>query len=227
MSSPALPSCPHELRPGTTVCLHCRRDARASTQAKLQRTVLVSVVAVGCVGAAVAGLASGSAAFPSRRAAVGSEPVAVDAPAVRTATHGVAAPIEPSLTAPPSAADARFTVRIAEGRTRLPGRDAYAVRSGDVVTVTFDGIMSRTRRPDKFERIVRATLPQVYGDGAAAVLASVRPGTLVSASALTGELPVRGLRLAHPDGGALTLWPETRPGRDGPLVVAYRVTATP
>jgi hypothetical protein len=58
------------------------------------------------------------------------------------------------------------------------------------------------------------------------MLAAVKPGTLVGGDDLVTELPERGIRLAHPSGAALVLWPETRPGRDGPLVVAYRVTAT-
>ena len=230
MPSRPVASCPHELRPGTTVCLHCRRDARATSHAQLRQTTLRVGVAAACVGAAVALVSRGTSALPWQHAAVATtrtaEPVA-ERVAVRSATHGVAAPLAPA--APPASpvADSRFAPRAAEGRTALRTAGAYATRAGDVVTVTFDGAMSRTRRADKFERIVRATLPEVYGDAGAIVLAAVKPGTLVTAAALTTELPRHGVRLAHPDGGALTLWPETRPGRDGPLVVAYRVTATP
>ena len=227
MPSRPVGSCAHELRPGTTVCLHCRREARESSHARIRQTTLRVAVAAACVGVGVAVLSRGTSALPWQRPQLATV-AAAPAAAVRAATHGVAAPLAADAPAPaPPAADARFAPRAAEGRTALRTAGMYATRAGDVVTVTFDGVMSRTRRADKFERIVRATLPEVYGDAGAVVLAAVKPGALVTPAALTAELPQRGLRLAHPDGGALTLWPETRPGRDGPLVVAYRVTATP
>src|SRR5262249_28122750 len=33
-------SCPHELRPGTTVCLHCRRVSRLAIRARRRRVLL-------------------------------------------------------------------------------------------------------------------------------------------------------------------------------------------
>jgi hypothetical protein len=92
------------------------------------------------------------------------------------------------------------------------------------VTVRFDTERSRTRRPEKFEQIVRATLPQVLGPVADSVMAALPVGDLVRHGDLLTELPERGIRLAGPNGLALTIWPETRPGRDGPLVVSYRLT---
>jgi hypothetical protein len=112
---------------------------------------------------------------------------------------------------------------VAEGRTELAG-GIFAIRSGDTVTVHFDTDDARTRRPEKFEQIVRATLPAIHGSAAAALLASVAPGALIGAVDLVNELPSRGLHLLASDGSALSLWPETRPGRDGPIVVAYRTT---
>jgi hypothetical protein len=112
---------------------------------------------------------------------------------------------------------------VAEGRTEL--RDGLvAVRSGDTVAVHFDTPATRTRRFDKFERIVRETLPQVYGAVADSVLARVPAGQLARSGDLLTELPERGVHLPTGDGGTLALWPETRPGRDGPLVVTYRAT---
>jgi hypothetical protein len=61
----------------------------------------------------------------------------------------------------------------------------------------------------------------VYGARADSLLAGVPEGGLVDGDLLT-ELPARGLRVALADGWALRVWPETRPGRDGPLVVRYR-----
>jgi hypothetical protein len=110
---------------------------------------------------------------------------------------------------------------VPEGRTEL--RDgAVAVRTGDTVRVHFDAPQTRTRRHDKFERIVRATLPAVYGPAVDSVLAGIPVGTLTRSGDLLSELPARGLRLPLPDSSSLAFWPETRSGRDGPLVVSYR-----
>jgi len=110
---------------------------------------------------------------------------------------------------------------VAQGATHL--RDSVvAIRRGDSVTVHFDIARVRTRRPDKFERIVRSTLPAVYGPIADSVLMRIPSGELTRAGDLLTDLPVRGLRFALGGGWALALWPATRPGQDGPLVVRYR-----
>jgi hypothetical protein len=134
------------------------------------------------------------------------------------------APPPPTLTAHTNAAPAPASLRprLAEGRTAL-GDGVTAERRGDTVLVLFDTPRSRTRRPEKFESTVRATLPAIYGALADAALAGVPRGALVAAADLAGAAP-RALRLALPDGQALALRPETRPGRDGPLVVRYAVT---
>ena len=124
-----------------------------------------------------------------------------------------AAPAPPP--APPSIA---FVVP--PGRTNLAD-SLFAVRSGDTVVVHFDTSPARTRRADKFERIVRQTLHAVYGAAADTLLASVPGGRLAANAELVSALPTRGIHLG-PGGRRVTLWPETRPGRDGPLVVAYR-----
>jgi len=98
----------------------------------------------------------------------------------------------------------------------------FATRSGDTVIVHFDTSPLRTRRADKFERIVRQTLAAVYGPIADTLLATVPDGRLAAPNELLAALPKRGIHLATPSGRKVALWPETRAGRDGPLVVAYR-----
>lgn len=131
----------------------------------------------------------------------------------------------PTPTKPASVADssARLAIGpiIPQGRTDL--RDSlFAVRRADTVVVHFDTSPARTRRADKFEAIVRQTLNVVYGPIADSALAAVPSGRLAAPNELVTTLPSRGIHLTGPHGTRLVLWPETRPGRDGPLVVAYR-----
>lgn len=112
---------------------------------------------------------------------------------------------------------------IAEGRREL-GDSMFAVRDGAQVTVYFDTETLRTRFDWKFEGVVRATLPLVFGADARTALDSVPSGTFVRGGDLMNELPTRGIPLkmgTH----TLRVWPVTRPGRDGPIVVAYRAAA--
>lgn len=110
---------------------------------------------------------------------------------------------------------------LAFGRTDLED-SLFAMRMGDTVVVHFDTSPTRTRRADKFERTVRQTLRVVYGPIADTLLATVPEGRLAAPNELLSSLPTRGIHLATPDGRRIGLWPETRPGQDGPLVVAYR-----
>jgi hypothetical protein len=110
------------------------------------------------------------------------------------------------------------------GRTDLPD-SLYAERRGDTIVVHFDTSPARTRRADKFELVVRQTLKAVYGPAADSLLAAVPPGRLAAPNELLTTLPRRGIHLTGPSGARLVLWPETRPGRDGLLAVAYRATA--
>ena len=61
MVVPAAGSCPHEIRPGTTVCLHCRKEERLARIARRRRSMarvfgLVAGVAVcGVIANAAAG----------------------------------------------------------------------------------------------------------------------------------------------------------------------------
>ena len=155
-------------------------------------------------------------------AVVDSTTHAASTPVVASATpaaHADSAALRPMASAPAGPA---LRPLIPEGRTDL--RDSlYAERRADTVVVHFDTSPTRTRRADKFEAIVRQTLPRVYGAVADTLLAAVPAGRLVLPNELLTTLPSRGIHLAGPNGGArILLWPETRAGRDGPLVVSYR-----
>jgi hypothetical protein len=109
---------------------------------------------------------------------------------------------------------------IPEGRSAL-GDSIIAERRGGDVTVHFDTEEFRTRYDLKFERVVRATLPLVFGADAGAALDSIRTGEFVRGGNLLRDLPMQGIQLALSDGRSLTVRPITRPGQDGPLVVGY------
>ena len=157
-------------------------------------------------------IADSTTAAPS--APVASAPVAAS-PAVAQTDSG--AP-RPSVSTP--AAPVLRPV-IPQGRTDLPD-SLYAERRADTVVVHFDTSPARTRRADKFEAIVRQTLRAVYGAAGDSLLAAVPEGQLVSPNELLTKLPSRGIHLTTASGARIQLWPETRPGRDGPLAVAYR-----
>jgi hypothetical protein len=50
----------------------------------------------------------------------------------------------------------------------------------------------------------------------------VAPGKLSGQGDLLYELPVRGIHLPLDPARHLEIFPEIRPGRDGPLVIRYR-----
>lgn len=129
----------------------------------------------------------------------------------------------------PSSKPAKKTVPlaplVAPGRTDV-GDGLYIERAGETVTVHFDTPETRTRRRDKFERVVRRTLPEIYGSAAEALLSSIPVGSLVEPVDLVTEIAETGVELDVGNGWKVALWPETRPGQDGPLVVSYRVAVT-
>ena len=127
----------------------------------------------------------------------------------------------PTAQASPAAPPPPLAPIVAQGETPLDG-GVFATRTGDTVAVHFDTPLTRTRRAEKFEQIVRATLPAVYGPSADSLLATIPAGKLARAGDLLTELPTRGLHLPIGAGWSLALWPETRQGQDGPLVVTYR-----
>jgi hypothetical protein len=114
---------------------------------------------------------------------------------------------------------------VAEGRTALRN-GLVAVRTGDTVTVHFDTPLLRTRQPQKFEQLVRATLPAIYGAAIESVLATVAAGDLIRGVDPSTAPLAHGVYLPLAAGWSLALWPETRPGRDGPLIVTYRTALT-
>jgi hypothetical protein len=110
------------------------------------------------------------------------------------------------------------------GETSL-GDGVTATRTDSVIVVAFDTPMMRTRMPEKFERFVRETLPRIYGVAADSALAHVPVGSMASTQQeLLYDLPTRGVRIPLRDGRNITLYPELRPGQDGPLVIRYRVS---
>jgi hypothetical protein len=92
----------------------------------------------------------------------------------------------------------------------------------DSAVVHFDTEIGRTRRRDKFEQIVRATLPALYGARAESLLVAVPVGGLMAGRDLLTEVVAKGIRLPLAGGDTLEIWPQSRPGQDGPLVVSYR-----
>lgn len=234
------PICMHEHRPGTTVCLHCRHAARAVAREKRKRIMLragaVAVVAitVGAVGvlSAAAIRARTSLRKPESRVARAA-PTVPDTETRSTTTPTATIATKPVQTAPSTAVLQRtdsvahskppFSPVVLQGQSTL--RDGLtAVRADSLVTVSFDMPMVRTRIAAKFERLVRTTLPAVYGRSIDSVLSRIPEGGIAAQGDLVSELPTRGVRIPVNAEWTIALYPETRPGLDGPLVVRYRVS---
>jgi hypothetical protein len=205
-------------------------------RARQQRLVVkVGVTGLGLVFAYVAGASVVSAVHggsaPTRKAELPTmlattEVVQQGSQRAAGAPSIVRPPAASHVTVPAAAASvaptaAPLSIIIPTGRTDLPD-DLILERTGDSVVVDFDTEASRTRRRDKFERIVRQTLPLVYGQRVEPVLEAIPVGTLANGGDLLTALPLQGIHLPLSDGWMLDLFPETRPGRDGPLVVTYR-----
>jgi hypothetical protein len=173
---------------------------------------------VQAVDGSIAVADSALVAEPLVVAAVDTQRVAAETPSKQDAPR-----------AQPAAKPAKKPVPLAPlvgpGRTDV-GDGLYIERAGETVTVHFDTPETRTRRRDKFERVVRRTLPEIYGSAAEALLSSIPEGTLVEPVDLVTEIAERGVELDAGNGWKVALWPETRPGEDGPLVVSYRVAVT-
>lgn len=217
MQDPSVQICPHGLRPGTTVCLHCRHDARvAARQRRYRMLARLGLITLGG-GAIVALIVGGIMAIaPGGGSAATSGPEGATSSVVSTGAPTAEA-------APAPGPEAGLRPVIPQGRREL-GDSMYAVRDGGDVTVHFDTELLRTRFDWKFEGVVRATLPLVFGDVTRPALDSIPTGTLVRGGNLLTDLPIRGFQIAVGD-DQLRVWPITRPGRDGPLVVGYRVAA--
>ena len=223
VSSPPSAACTHDLGPGITVCLRCRQERRDAARMHQQRLIAVGgVVVMGLIGLYVLGVSATNAIRAGNpRDTVAGPP---RASVVASSTRGRVAVTQHSQSPAPLAAvesQPPFALVVAEGRTDLT-ESLVADRGGDSVVVEFDDPAMRTRRRDKFESVVRRTLPMVYGSPVDAVLRAIPEGGLVGTADLLGELPARGVHLRVADGWSLGLWPETRAGQDGPLVVRYR-----
>ncbi|MFI5249483.1 MAG: hypothetical protein ACHQTF_05925 [Gemmatimonadales bacterium] len=234
-------SCTHERRPGTAACLYCRREARLATRARHNRFFArTGTIGLGLVVIAMASV-SGMKAFTGWRPPAWVRNTASAVMIVQSrnpgtphlmlvssdgrtpATHPpVVASVSPSILGPATRAVVPpLQPIVSQGTTMLPD-SLVAVRSGDSVTLHFDTPGTRTRRPEKFEQIVRSTLPAIYGPSVGSLLARIPIGRLAQAGDLLTELPTRGVRLSLGAGWILGVWPETRTGHDGPLVVTYR-----
>lgn len=212
--------CPHGLRPGTTVCLHCLREKRLAARGRRYR--LAGRVALGTLaGVLLTALGVGAAksmkpaarSVSDAKADVTVSTVQAGKPRASRATGARAAAASTTLAAP----------TIANGRTDL-GDSVFVDRAGDSIVVHFDTETLRTRFDWKFESVVRSTLPRVYPQSQAALNAI--PATSLVHGDLVQDITRQGVHLDLGTQGALMIWPITRPGQDGPLVVAYRVTAS-
>ena len=146
-------------------------------------------------------------------------PTPAPAPVVAPPTPASAPPIQPTPTV--------VTLKpiVPEGTTTLAD-GVTATRHDSVVVLSFDFAGARTRVPERFERLVRTTLPSVYGARADSAIRAIPDGGIVRQGDLFTELSERGVRIPLSAGGVIALYPIARPGRDGPLVTQYRVTVT-
>lgn len=235
MSERIAPPCPHDVGPGIPVCLRCRKEKLVETRERRRRAlyataaVALGIATIGAAGAAgmldnelrAAGLAI-AAQTPTTPPHPALDDSVQSTPAVQVSSD-TALVTPASVTTPPAA---ELAATIGEGRTPLRG-GIFAERRGEDVTVHFDTPLTRTRRPEKFEGLLRETLPLVYGALVDSAIVAIPVGSLVPAQGLTSELPTQGLYVPVAGGRTLRVWPETRPGEDGPLVVRYRVLIAP
>jgi hypothetical protein len=83
---------------------------------------------------------------------------------------------------------------VPEGTTTLAG-GVTATRHDSVVILSFDFAGARTRMPERFERLVRTTLPSVYGARADSAIRAIPDGGIVRQGDLFTELSERGARI--------------------------------
>jgi len=223
--------CTHERRPGTTVCLHCRHAERLAAGER-RKKLLLRGSALGIVLVIVGVTAAMSATAIRGRLIARSDaktPVQVVSSHTTADTASPTAPIAtPRTVAAPTAVAQQgetpvLMPTITAGQTIL--RDSViADRTDSNVVVSFDKPMTRTRRPEKFEALLRSTLVEIYGAPVDSALARIPEGGIASQGNLITDLPTRGVRIPVSDALTLTVYPETRPGQDGPLVIRYRAS---
>ena len=235
--------CTHERGVGTTVCLHCRKEARLAAKDRRRRLLLrgaagAIVVATGLAATALGATAirdktsgkhsdSARSATPPKGvvAKTDSSRIASDSTSQTPAPTVTAAPAGPAVVAKPVVPKPGAPTPVIQmGLSSLDG-GINAERSDSSVTLSFDMPMTRTRRPEKFEQLVRATLPSVYGKRIDSALTAMPPGSLAKQGGLLTELPLRGMRIPLDNSWEIRVFPETRKGVEGPLVVRYRASA--
>jgi hypothetical protein len=220
--------CTHERGHGTTMCVHCRHAERAVSRERRHRLALrlgaVAVVVATLGAAGVLGAAAirsrASRHGDERQTAVARSNTPANTPTAQVSTGPVV--VQQAATAVVHS-KAPFSPVVPQGQSSLPDGPT-ALRSDSLVTVSFDAPMIRTRIPAKFERLVRSTLPAVYGRSIDSVLSRIPEGGIAGQGDLVSELPTRGVRIPVDGQWTIALYPETRPGHDGPLVVRYRVS---
>jgi hypothetical protein len=231
--------CTHERGARTTVGVPCRYEARTAARARRKRLVLrssaVAVVVATLGGAGVLGATAirtrgwslhAQSRSPEKPGTVVAAPTptqTVPSSPAPTSQSVAAATIVTPHADPVTRPKAPFAPVVPQGASTLPDGPT-AVRADSLVTVSFDTPMTRTRIPAKFERLVRTTLPAVYGRSIDSVLSKIPEGGIARQGDLVSELPTRGVRIPVNDAWTIALYPETRPGHDGPLVVRYRVS---
>jgi hypothetical protein len=220
------------------VCLRCRHAARTEARERAQRlmlrgTAVAIVIATFVTATAYAfhkrSLANDSSAASKPADSTTSASVAaVDSTPLRDTTPIATPALAGQPTAPAAIEPAKppFEPVVAHGQSALAD-GAVAVRGDSDVVVTFDNQTLRTRRADKFEQVVRATLTAVYGAPMKQVLSSMPVGAIAQQGELLTELTTRGVRIPVDGAWMVRLVPETRPGQDGPLVIRYRARLAP
>lgn len=211
--------CAHERRPGTTVCLYCRAEERAVVRKRRQGQLVRLGLYGGAAALTVAGTLAGFTTFRGSTTDVDTGVATAEARGTSTEFAAEqAGMVRPGAVR--GAAPASAPV-VPPGRTPLAA-GIFAERTGDTVIVHFDTRDARTRRSDKFEHVVRETLPVILGEPARMALDRLAPGTLVAPGQLVATVGSAPLRLPVGDGRVVTLEPGSRMGQDGPLVVTYR-----
>lgn len=227
MSSSISSTCPHGLRPGTNVCLRCRYDERAADRKRRYVVAARMGIAAGGVVLAISVLIGALMAIaPDASSSATTESVPAGNIVQAAATPSVTPVRATPKPIPVAPTVERLEPRIAEGRRELTDL-IFAVREGPAVTVHFDTETLRTRYDRKFERVVRSTLPLVFGSAVRAALDSIPQGQFAAGGDLLTELTTRGIDVPIGEGQTLRIWPVTRRGQDGPLVVAYRASSAP
>lgn len=208
--------CRHGQR-GTSKCLYClqeQRDAARKRRNRMLRRFGLTTLGGGVVIALIVGALVTLSPASRQSAPAEADQTNVDASPVVASSAGTSEPAKPSLLSP----------QIPPGRRELGG-GVTADRVGDEVTVTFDTDSLRTRLDWKFEGVLRATLPLVYGDPVRSVLDSIEVGSLLESRNLMRELPRTGTRIPLDSGlGTIRVYPIVRSGRDGPIISAYRAS---